>query len=157
MGAWYCFMVEAKYDSEWINIDQWCRRADGSLRHQYLLAAAARDLFSCDFDELAMTKGPLRFCELAPTTQEIIQMRNPAFDRSALETFEFCLWGDVDDFERLLGKNVEGSEYPEITKSFLQSKMEILRNELQCFQRSILYKKGETQRRVETRIIVEFA
>jgi len=157
MGVWYCFMVEAKYGDKWFNIDHWCRCADGTMKHQYLLAAAERDLFSCDYDELAITKGPLRFCELAPTTQEIIRMRNPAFSRSSLDTFEFCLWGDVNDFERLLEKKVEEPEYPEITKAYLQSKAEILRNELQFFHRSILYERGETHREIETRIIVEYS
>ena len=48
MAPWYRFMLEAKCNDEWFNIDHWCRRADGTMKHEILLAASERDLFGCD-------------------------------------------------------------------------------------------------------------
>ena len=40
MAPWYRFMLEAKCNDEWFNIDHWCRRADGTMKHEILLAAS---------------------------------------------------------------------------------------------------------------------
>ena len=66
MAPWYRFMIEAKCNDEWFNIDHWCRRANGTMAHQFLLAASERDLFSCDYDELVHVKSRLFFHENKP-------------------------------------------------------------------------------------------
>jgi len=150
-------MLEAKYKAEWVNIDHWCRKADGTLRHQYLLAVSERDAFSCDYDELAKIKCRLQFHELSSTTREIIQAENPSFKPEVFDSFDFFHWGTLDELERLLDKKIEDPCDFSINRSELQGAVSIAQEELLQFRRSIPYEKDKPlpmQRDVTTRIVM---
>lgn len=150
-------MLEARYNAEWVNIDHWCRKADGTLRHQYLLAVSERDVFSCDYDELAKIKCRLQFHELAATTRAIIQAENPSFKPEVFDSFDFFLWGSLDELLRLLDKEIEYPGDSSINRNELQSAASIAQEELLQFRRSIPYEKDKPlpmQRDVATRIVM---
>lgn len=44
MSTYYDFMVEAKYNGKWYNIDLHTKDIDGKLRHQYLATFLAASL-----------------------------------------------------------------------------------------------------------------
>lgn len=159
MAPWYLFMMEAKFNDEWINIDHWCRRADGTLSHELLLAAPERDLICCDYEELAEIKSRLYFHELAETTRDIIQAKHSAFSSAELETFDFFLWGELADLEKLLEKEIEDPYDERVNKAQLQRAVEIAREEMKWFQYSIFSVSGNPlpiDSKVENRIIIEY-
>ena len=159
MAPWYRFMIEAKCSDEWFNIDHWCRRADGTIEHEFLLAASERDLFSCDYDELAHIKSRLYFHELAATTREIIQAESPSFSVEAFESFDYFLWGDLEDLEKLLEKEIEDPYDTPINRAQLQRAVEVAREELRWFRHSIPYEISKLlapDYKVENRIIIDY-
>ena len=44
MSTYYDFMVEAKYEGKWYNIDFHTKDIDGKLRHQYLGGSGERSM-----------------------------------------------------------------------------------------------------------------
>lgn len=150
-------MLEARYTDEWVNIDHWCRRADGTLRHQYLLSVSERDAFSCDYDELAAIKCRLQFSELAATTQEIIRTEYQYLKLETFDLFDVFLWGDLAELEQLLEKEVEYPTDFSVNHKQLQTAVAIAQEALLHFRQSIPYEVDmplPMQRDVFTRIVL---
>ena len=62
MSTYYDFMVEAKYEGKWYNIDFHTKDIDGKLRHQYL-ATISRSFIGLLEDQV---NGAYSFCEARP-------------------------------------------------------------------------------------------
>lgn len=157
MGKWYTYVLEAQYKDKWVNIDHWCRRADGTLRHQYLLAVSERDAFSCDYDELAHIKGRLQFSELAETTQEMLRNQFHYMGAGFCDSIDAFIWGNLDELEQLLDKPVEYPSDFAINRKQLQNAVTIAKEALLQFMRSIPYEEGMQYSKpidIHTRIVL---
>ena len=157
VGKWYTYVIEAQYKDKWVNIDHWCRGADGTLRHQYLLSVSERDAFSCNYDELAQIKSRLQFSELAETTQEILQNQFHYMSSGFCDSIDAFIWGNLDELEQLLDKQVEYPTDFAINRKQLQSAVTIAKESLLRFKQSIPYEEGMQYSKpldISTRIIL---
>lgn len=100
MSTYYDFMVEAKYDGKWYNIDFHTKDIDGKLRHQFL-ATISRSFVGLlsDLIDGAWTIG---FDELAESTQQLLLSSTYERCEDSLRLEHFYVAGDLNDFERLL-------------------------------------------------------
>lgn len=100
MSTYYDFMVEAKYDGKWYNIDFHTKDIDGKLRHQFL-ATISRSFVGLlsDLIDGAWTIG---FDELAESTQQLLLSSTYEGCEDSLRLEHFYVAGDLNDFERLL-------------------------------------------------------
>ncbi len=100
MSTYYDFMVEAKYEGKWYNIDFHTKDIDGKLRHQYL-ATISRSFIGLLEDRVsgAWTIG---FDDLAESTQQLLLASTFEGREDSLRLERFYVAGDLDDFERLL-------------------------------------------------------
>ena len=153
MGKWSAYMVELCYDGQWFNIDDWYRAADGEFRHRYLHAAPDRDILSSPYDELVYIKERISFSDLAPGTQDIICKKNPAFERSSFESWDFFIWGDLSDLEKLLEKPVEHEDDDFISKDLLKAIIFKVKEQIRFFRHTIPYRETDWPPETPVRII----
>lgn len=141
MGKWLSYTVELCCDDQWFNIDQWHRAANGKLRHAYLYAAPEGDILCSPYDELAFIQKRIAFSDLAEETQEIICAENPAFSRSSFDSWNFFIWGDLPDFEKLLQKPVKHEDDEYIPKELLKKLLIKIQEQVRVFRQTIPYNK----------------
>ena len=100
MSTYYDFMVEAKYEGKWYNIDFHTKDIDGKLRHQYL-ATISRSFIGLLEDQVngAWASG---FDDLAESTQQLLLASTFEGREDSLRLERFYVAGNLDDFERLL-------------------------------------------------------
>ena len=100
MSTYYDFMVEAKYEGKWYNIDFHTKDIDGKLRHQYL-ATISRNFIGLLEDQVngAWAMG---FDDLAESTQQLFLASTFEGREDSLRLERFYVAGNLDDFERLL-------------------------------------------------------
>ena len=100
MSTYYDFMVEAKYEGKWYNIDFHTKDIDGKLRHQYL-ATISRSFIGLLEDQVngAWT---ISFDDLAESTQQLLLASTFEGREDSLRLERFYVAGNLDDFERLL-------------------------------------------------------
>lgn len=100
MSTYYDFMVEAKYEGKWYNIDFHTKDIDGKLRHQYL------DTISRSFIGLLEDRvngaWAISFDDLAESTQQLLLASTFEGREDSLRLERFYVAGNLDDFERLL-------------------------------------------------------
>lgn len=100
MSTYYDFMVEAKYEGKWYNIDFHTKDIDGKLRHQYLAT------ISCSFIGLLEDRvngaWAISFDDLAESTQQLLLASTFEGREDSLRLERFYVAGNLDDFERLL-------------------------------------------------------
>ena len=96
MSTYYDFMVEAKYEGKWYNIDFHTKDIDGKLRHQYL-ATISRSFIGLLEDQVAIS-----FDDLAESTQQLLLASTFEGREDSLRLERFYVAGNLDDFERLL-------------------------------------------------------
>ena len=154
MAKWLGYMVEICCDGQWFNIDQWYRAANGELKHRYLHAAPERDILSSLYDELVYIKERINFSDLAEGTQEIICAENPAYKRSSFDSWDFFIWGDLADLEKLLQKPLEHEDDEYISKDLLKSIVFRVQEQVKLFRQTIPYRKTDWPPETPVRIIV---
>ena len=154
MAKWLGYMVELCLDGQWFNIDQWYRAANGDLKHRYLHAAPERDILSSLYDELVYIKERINFSDLAAGTQDIICSENPAFERCSFESWDFFIWGDLADLEKLLQKPLEYEDDEYISKELLKSIVFRVQEQVKLFRQTIPYRKTNCPLETPVRIIV---
>ena len=100
MSTYYDFMVEAKYEGKWYNIDFHTKDIDGKMRHQYL-ATISRSFIGV-LEDLVNGAWTIGFDDLAESTQQLLL--SSTFERceDSLRLEHFYVAGDLADFERLL-------------------------------------------------------
>ena len=100
MSTYYDFMVEAKYEGKWYNIDFHTKDIDGKLRHQYL------DTISRSFigllEDQVNGAWAIGFDDLAESTQQLLLASTFEGREDSLRLERFYVAGNLDDFERLL-------------------------------------------------------
>ena len=100
MSTYYDFMVEAKYESKWYNIDFHTKDIDGKLRHQYL-ATISRSFIGL-LEDRVNGAWAISFDDLAESTQQLLLASTSEGREDSLRLERFYVAGNLDDFERLL-------------------------------------------------------
>ena len=100
MSTYYDFMVEAKYEGKWYNIDFHTKDIDGKLRHQYL-ATISRNFIGLLEDQVNGAWA-IGFDDLAESTQQLLLASTFEGREDSLRLERFYVVGNLDDFERLL-------------------------------------------------------
>ena len=100
MSTYYDFMVEAKYEGKWYNIDFHTKDIDGKLRHQYL-ATISRNFIGLLEDQVNGAWA-ISFDDLAESTQQLLLASTFEGREDSLRLERFYVAGNLDDFERLL-------------------------------------------------------
>lgn len=100
MSTYYDFMVEAKYEGKWYNIDFHTKDIDGKLRHQYL-ATILRSFIGLLEDQVNGAWA-IGFDDLAESTQQLLLASTFEGREDSLRLERFYVAGNLDDFERLL-------------------------------------------------------
>lgn len=100
MSTYYDFMVEAKYEGKWYNIDFHTKDTDGKLRHQYL-ATISRNFIGLLEDQVNGAWA-IGFDDLAESTQQLLLASTFEGREDSLRLERFYVAGNLDDFERLL-------------------------------------------------------
>ena len=100
MSTYYDFMVEAKYEGKWYNIDFHTKDIDGKLRHQYL-ATISRNFIGLLEDQVNGAWA-IGFDDLAESTQQLLLASTFEGREDSLQLERFYVAGNLDDFERLL-------------------------------------------------------
>ncbi len=100
MSTYYDFMVEAKYEGKWYNIDFHTKDIDGKLRHQYL-ATISRNFIGLLEDQVHGAWA-IGFDDLAESTQQLLLASTFEGREDSLRLERFYVAGNLDDFERLL-------------------------------------------------------
>lgn len=100
MSTYYDFMVEAKYEGKWYNIDFHTKDIDGKLRHQYL-ATISRSFIGLLEDQVNGAWA-IAFDDLAESTQQLLLASTFEGREDSLRLERFYVAGNLDDFERLL-------------------------------------------------------
>lgn len=100
MSTYYDFMVEAKYEGKWYNIDFHTKDIDGKLRHQYL-ATISRNFIGLLEDQVHGAWA-ISFDDLAESTQQLLLASTFEGREDSLRLERFYVAGNLDDFERLL-------------------------------------------------------
>lgn len=100
MSPYYDFMVEAKYEGKWYNIDFHTKDIDGKLRHQYL-ATISRNFIGLLEDQVNGAWA-IGFDDLAESTQQLLLASTFEGREDSLRLERFYVAGNLDDFERLL-------------------------------------------------------
>lgn len=100
MSTYYDFMVEAKYEGKWYNIDFHTKDIDGKLRHQYL-ATISRSSVGL-LEDLVNGAWTIGFDDLAESTQQLLLASTFEDCEDSLRLERFYVAGDLDDFARLL-------------------------------------------------------
>lgn len=100
MSTYYDFMVEAKYEGKWYNIDFHTKDIDGKLRHQYL-ATISRNFIGLLEDQVNGAWA-IGFDDLAENTQQLLLASTFEGREDSLRLERFYVAGNLDDFERLL-------------------------------------------------------
>lgn len=109
MSTYYDFMVEARYDGKWYNIDFHTKDIDGKMRHQYL-ATVSRS-FLGNLENLVDGAWTLGFDELAEGTQKILLDQTAAEAEDSLRLEQFYVAGSLADFEKLLNNPYQMEYY----------------------------------------------
>lgn len=100
MSTYYDFMVEAKYEGKWYNIDFHTKDIDGKLRHQYL-ATISRSFIGL-LEDRVNGAWAISFDDLAESTQQLLLASIFEGREDSLRLERFYVAGNLDDFERLL-------------------------------------------------------
>jgi len=100
MSTYYDFMVEAKYEGKWYNIDFHTKDIDGKLRHQYL-ATISRSFIGL-LEDRVNGAWAISFDDLAESTQQLLLVSTFEGREDSLRLERFYVAGNLDDFERLL-------------------------------------------------------
>ena len=100
MSTYYDFMVEAKYEGKWYNIDFHTKDIDGKLRHHYL-ATISRSFIGLLEDQVNGAWA-IGFDDLAERTQQLLLASTFEGREDSLRLERFYVAGNLDDFERLL-------------------------------------------------------
>lgn len=100
MSTYYDFMVEAKYEGKWYNIDFHTKDIDGKLRHQYL-ATISRSFIGL-LEDRVNGAWAISFDDLAASTQQLLLASTFEGREDSLRLERFYVAGNLDDFERLL-------------------------------------------------------
>lgn len=100
MSTYYDFMVEAKYEGKWYNIDFHTKDIDGKLRHQYL-ATISRSFIGL-LEDRVNGAWAISFDDLAESTQQPLLASTFEGREDSLRLERFYVAGNLDDFERLL-------------------------------------------------------
>lgn len=100
MSTYYDFMVEAKYEGKWYNIDFHTKDIDGKLRHQYL-ATISRSFIGL-LEDRVNGAWAISFDDLAESTQQLLLASTFVGREDSLRLERFYVAGNLDDFERLL-------------------------------------------------------
>lgn len=100
MSTYYDFMVEAKYEGKWYNIDFHTKEIDGKLRHQYL-ATISRSFIGL-LEDRVNGAWAISFDDLAESTQQLLLASTFEGREDSLRLERFYVAGNLDDFERLL-------------------------------------------------------
>ena len=100
MSTYYDFMVEAKYEGKWYNIDFHTKDIDGKLRHQYL-ATISRSFIGL-LEDRVNGAWAISFDDLAESTQQLLLASTFEGREDSLRLKRFYVAGNLDDFERLL-------------------------------------------------------
>lgn len=100
MSTYYDFMVEAKYEGKWYNIDSHTKDIDGKLRHQYL-ATISRSFIGL-LEDRVNGAWAISFDDLAESTQQLLLASTFEGREDSLRLERFYVAGNLDDFERLL-------------------------------------------------------
>lgn len=100
MSTYYDFMVEAKYEGKWYNIDFHTKDIDGKLRHQYL-ATISRSFVGL-LEDRVNGAWAISFDDLAESTQQLLLASTFEGREDSLRLERFYVAGNLDDFERLL-------------------------------------------------------
>lgn len=100
MSTYYDFMVEAKYEGKWYNIDFHTKDIDGKLRHQYL-ATISRSFIGL-LEDRVNGAWAISFDDLAGSTQQLLLASTFEGREDSLRLERFYVAGNLDDFERLL-------------------------------------------------------
>ena len=100
MSTYYDFMVEAKYEGKWYNIDFHTTDIDGKLRHQYL-ATISRSFIGL-LEDRVNGAWAISFDDLAESTQQLLLASTFEGREDSLRLERFYVAGNLDDFERLL-------------------------------------------------------
>lgn len=100
MSTYYDFMVEAKYEGKWYNIDFHNKDIDGKLRHQYL-ATISRSFIGL-LEDRVNGAWAISFDDLAESTQQLLLASTFEGREDSLRLERFYVAGNLDDFERLL-------------------------------------------------------
>lgn len=100
MSTYYDFMVEAKYEGKWYNIDFHTKDIDGKLRHQYL-ATISRSFIGL-LEDRVNGAWAISFDDLAESTQQLLLASTFEGREDSLRLERFYVAGNLDDFDRLL-------------------------------------------------------
>ena len=100
MSTYYDFMVEAKYEGKWYNIDFHTKDIDGKVRHQYL-ATISRSFIGL-LEDRVNGAWAISFDDLAESTQQLLLASTFEGREDSLRLERFYVAGNLDDFERLL-------------------------------------------------------
>lgn len=100
MSTYYDFMVKAKYEGKWYNIDFHTKDIDGKLRHQYL-ATISRSFIGL-LEDRVNGAWAISFDDLAESTQQLLLASTFEGREDSLRLERFYVAGNLDDFERLL-------------------------------------------------------
>lgn len=100
MSTYYDFMVEAKYEGKWYNIDFHTKDIDGKLRHQYP-ATISRSFIGL-LEDRVNGAWAISFDDLAESTQQLLLASTFEGREDSLRLERFYVAGNLDDFERLL-------------------------------------------------------
>ena len=100
MSTYYDFMVEAKYNGTWHNIDFHSPDLDGRMRHRYL--ATISSSFLGLLEESVRTATHMAFDELSKDTQQIILNSTLPQYEDTVRLNHYFLLGYLEDLEKLV-------------------------------------------------------
>ena len=80
--------------------------------------------------------------------------RNPAFARSSFDSWDFFIWGDLSDLEKLLQKPVQFEDDEYVSKDLLKALIFKVQEQVKKFRQTILYRKVDWPPETPVRIII---
>ena len=126
MSTYYDFMVEAKYEGKWYNIDFHTKDIDGKLRHQYL-ATISRSFIGL-LEDRVNGAWAISFDDLAESTQQLLLASTFEGREDSLRLERFYVAGNLDDFERLLNGPYQMEYY--VTRNLIAAYEELKIDEI---------------------------
>ena len=109
MSTYYDFMVEAKYNGTWHNIDFHSPGLDGRMRHRFL--ATISSSFLGLLEEPVHTAAHMTFDELSESTQQILLNSAMPQYEDTVKLCHYFLLGDLEDLERLAASPYQFERY----------------------------------------------
>lgn len=109
MDTYYDFMVEAKYNGAWHNIDFHSAGSDGRMRHHYL-ASIPHDLIGL-LEKAVHAAVHISFEDLSESTQKALLNSKTTYGEDGIKLNHYFVLGDLQLLEKIAAQPYQFEQY----------------------------------------------